>query len=239
MGRGRVTRAGGRRLAVLLGELHAAAQYVDPEIGPRRGWNFERAIAKSLADRGFPVRAVAGGVEVFGTLPLSGLRHQIDAEIACRDADVIGEWKAYCGPVPKNEVLLFKAKTDDFYEAMVGRRARRPLYRFFGIAGDASDELRTYAARNGIGLIERSRWPAPVLADPYLNWPAGHAPGADDIRRLNYLCRSLQSVYKPGPHGSVFMPPPLPRATAEAVLATQDRWSARLDRLLTREVLAA
>jgi hypothetical protein len=47
--------------------------------------------------------------------------------------------------------------------------------RIFGVAGDASPNLRWYAARHGITLIERTRWPAPVLADPYLRWPTDAA----------------------------------------------------------------
>jgi hypothetical protein len=103
-----------------------------------------------------------GGIRVFGILPASGLRHQIDATIDCTDAHVIGEWKSYRGPVPKNEVLRFKAATDDLYEALIGCRVRWPIIRLFGVRGDASRELRWYAARHGIALIERSRWPAPV-----------------------------------------------------------------------------
>src|SRR5207253_5834 len=128
---------------------------------------------------------------------------------SCRDADVIGEWKAYSVAVPKNEVLLFKAKTDDIYEAMRGRRGARPVYRVFGMAGDASPSLRIYAARYGIALVERGCWPAPVLADPLLRWPQGTAPSDDDLRRLRYLYRPLQRVYRPTPDGGLSIPAPL------------------------------
>jgi hypothetical protein len=226
---GRVVRTGGRRLPVLLSALHAAAQYVDPEPGPKRGLRFERVVAEMLMGRGFPVRAVAGGVEIFGTLPLSGLRHQFDAEVSCRDADVIGEWKAYSSPVPKNEVLLFKAKTDDIYEGMRTRRGARPVYRVFGMAGEASSEVRAYAARYGIVLVEKGLWPAPVLTDPLLRWPRGAALSDGEVRRLRYLCRPLQAVYRPMPDGSLRMPAPLAPVTAEALLATQRRCRRRLN----------
>jgi hypothetical protein len=224
---------------VLLSELHAAAQHVDPEPGPRRGFRFEKLVEESLLTRGFPVRAIAGGLEIFGTLPASGLRHQIDAEIVCREADVIGEWKAYRAPVPKNEVLLFKAKTDDIFEAMRIHGGSRPIYRVFGMAGNGSSELRVYAARHGIALVERDLWPAPVLADPLLRWPSGTAPSSGDLRRLHYLFRPLQKVYRPTPSGRLTMPRLLPDVTVEALLTTHRRWSARLDALIGWERDAA
>jgi hypothetical protein len=215
---------------VLAGELHGLAQYEDGTPGPARGFRFERRIADGLARRGFPVRAVPGGVEIFGVLPASGLLHQMDAEIRCADADVIGEWKCYVGAIPKNEVLLFKAKTDDLFDALLPRPPKRPLFRFFGMAGDATRELRIYAARHGIGLIERSRWPACVLQDPFLDWPRGEGPGTEDLRRLDYLCRPMQSVVRTRP-GGVLLARPLSAVTADALIATHDRWSDRLDTL--------
>ena len=219
---------GDRRFPALCAQLYELAQEDDPGRGPERGWRWERRIADALAVRGFPVRSVAGGVEVHGVLPASGLRHQIDAEITCRDAEVIGEWKAYRGPVPKNELLRFKAVTDDLYDAMAAHQPRRPVLRLFGVAGDASPQLRWYAARHGIALVERSRWPAPVLADPELPWPDGTAPAGPDQHRLGWLSRPLQQVYPQLPDGSLRLPPPLPTPAVEALLALQDRWSARL-----------
>jgi hypothetical protein len=141
---------------------------------------------------------------------------------------VIGEWKAYAGPVPKNEVLRFKATTDDLYDAMSDPPPRRPVFRVFGVAGDASPELRWYAARHGVVLVERSRWPAPVLVDEGLPWPADEAPSGPDLRRLTWLCRSLQAVYPRLPDGSLRLPRRPPNAAIEAILALHDRLSDRL-----------
>lgn len=237
----RVVRPGGRRLPVLLGELHGLAQLVDEEPGPRRGFRFERRVANGLAECGFPVRMIPGGVEIFGVLAASGLAHQIDAEILCTDAQVIGEWKAYRAPVPKNEVMLFKAKTDDIYDSLCAVAGRRPVVRVFGMAGDASPALRVYAARHGIGLVERSRWPSAVLSDPLMKWPRGAGPSQDDLRRLRYLSRPLQRVQRVVPSVGTILAPPLSQVTAEALLATHDRWSRRLDGIagLRREELAA
>jgi hypothetical protein len=223
-----VRRGFDRRFPALCSELYLLAQEDDAVTGPERGWRWERRIADSLASRGFPVRSVPGGVEVHGTLPASGMRHQIDAEIACRDAEVIGEWKAYQGPVPKNELLRFKAITDDLYDAMSDQGPRRPVLRLFGVAGDASPELRWYAARHGIALVERSRWPAAVLADTRLPWPAGHGPTEIDRQRLEWLSRPLQLVYPRLPDGRLVLPRRLPDAAVESLLALHDRWSEEL-----------
>jgi hypothetical protein len=223
---------GGRRFPVLCRDLHLLAQEIDPAPGPARGWRWERQIAEALFLRGFPVRSVFGGLEVHGAVPASGLRHQIDAEIRCRDALVIGEWKAYSLPIPKNEVLRFKAVTDDIYETMSARPPRMAIMRLFGAAGDASYELRRYAARHGIAVVERSRWPAAVLADSELRWPAGMAPTDYDRRRLAWLCRPMQRVLRRQPDGSLLMSRPPREPAIDAVLALHDCWSERLSDIL-------
>lgn len=189
----------GRRYADLCRDLYTLAQDVATDDttarGPARGWRWEALIADALAHRGYPVDAVPGGVRVFGAVPASGLRHQTDAALHCVDAHVIGEWKSYTGPVPKNELLRFKAATDDLYDTLGRRLPRQPILRLFGVGGDASPQLRWYAARHGITLVECTRWPAPVLADPDLAWPVTSAPSATDQRRLSWLSRPLQQVY--------------------------------------------
>lgn len=223
---------GGRRFADLCRDLYTLAQDADaggPLVrGPARGWSWEARITGALASRGYPVEPMPGGVRVFGVVPASGLRHQTDAALHCADAHVIGEWKSYSGPVPKNELLRFKAATDDLYDSLVKRLPRRPVLRLFGVGGDASSQLRWYAARHGLSLIERSRWPAPVLADPILAWPEGHGPSETDRRRLRWLSRPMQEAYPRLADGSLRLPPPPPDAAVEALLALQNRWSDRL-----------
>lgn len=224
---------GGRRYVDLCRDLYTLAQYVDPTArGPARGWSWEARIADALAYRGYPVGAAPGGIQVFGAVPASGLRHQTDATAGCSDAYVIGEWKSYSGPVPKNALLHFKAVTDDLYDSLARRLPHQPIFRLFGVGGDVSPQLRWYAARHGITLVERSRWPAPVLADLDLRWPAGTAPSSSDQRRLNWLSRPLQQVYPQMPDGSLRLPPPLPDPALTALLTLQDRWSTRLWTLL-------
>jgi hypothetical protein len=209
-------------------DLFLLAQTPDESAGRERGSRWESQITTELALQGYPVECAPGGIRVFGVLPASGLRHQTDAAIDCVDAHVLGEWKSYRGPVPKNEVLRFKATSDDLYDALIQHRPRRPVLRLFGVRGDASRELRWYAARHGITLVERTRWPAPVLADVGLPWPPGEGPGRIDRGRLAWLSRPLQRVYPHQPDGSLRLPRPLPDAAVEALLDLHDCWSDRL-----------
>jgi hypothetical protein len=225
----------GRRFAALCAELYLLTLEDLEGSGPARGWRWEQLIAERLIDKGYPARAIPGGGSIFGVLPASGLRHQIDAEITCTDALVIGEWKAHRGPVPKNDVLRFKAISDDIFDGMAGRPPRLPILRLFGVAGDASPELRWYAARHGIILVERTRWPAPVVADPWLQWPADAEPTRVELERTRWLSRSLQEAY-PQADGGGYIVPPLPSSSAlDAVLRTHDRLSQRLWAAIDRE----
>ena len=140
-----------------------------------------------------------GGCKVFGHAPLSGLTHQIDGTIACPDALVVGEWKAHRGAIPKNELLRFKAATDDYYAAMAGDIPGCPIMRVFGGAGRASRELRGYAALHGITVIDPEHWPAPLLAADHLRWPQRRqpVPPSGDCRALAWLSRPLQQVLQP------------------------------------------
>jgi hypothetical protein len=217
-----------QRFEVMCAVLHAIGREPDPAAGPERGRRWEQRVERELLLNGFAIRSLPAGSRVLGTFSASGLRHQIDAEIRCERTFVIGEWKSFRGPVPKNEILRFKAVTDDYYEVMSAGVGRVPVLRVFGVSGDGSFELRRYAARHGIALIERSRWPAAVLADPLLHWP-DEGPPAGDRRRLAWLTRSMQRVMRPQDDGSMLLEPPPRDAAVDALLRLQERWSARLD----------
>jgi hypothetical protein len=217
-----------RSYSGLCRDLFLLAQENDDGVGPDRGPRWESGIALELALQGYPVASVPGGIRVFGVLPASGLRHQTDAAIDCADAHVIGEWKSYRGAVPKNEMLRFKAASDDIYDSLLEHRPRLPVLRLFGVRGDASRDLRWYAARHGITLVERSRWPSPLLADIGLPWPPGQGPGRIDRNRLAWLSRPLQRVYPQQPDGSLRLQRPLPAAAVDVLLDLHDRWSERL-----------
>jgi hypothetical protein len=208
--------------------LHTIAQQPDPSSGPKRGYGWERRIERELLLNGFAIRSLPAGSRVLGTFSASGMRHQVDAEIRCERAFVIGEWKSFTGPVPKNEILRFKAVTDDYYEVMSAGVRRAPVLRIFGVSGDGSLGVRRYAVRHGIALIERSRWPAAVLADPSLRWP-GEGPPEGDRRRLAWMTRSMQHVMRHQDDGSMLVERPLKEAAVDALLQLQERWSVRLD----------
>jgi hypothetical protein len=216
--------------AALCRDLFLLAQDPLAEAGQRRGTAWENRVADHLAMRGLPVEAMPGGCRIFGHASLSGLVHQIDGTIACPDALVIGEWKAHRGLIPKNEVLRFKAATDDFYMVMAGAIPAAPVMRVFGGAGRATRELRSYAALHGITVIDPEHWPAPLVAADRLGWPEQHrqAPSADDRRTLAWLSRPMQQVLTPMA-GGAFLAPPAPSASRiAAALDLQDHWSARL-----------
>jgi hypothetical protein len=217
------------KLIDLCRDLFLLAQHEFGVEGAARGLRWEQRIAEHLARRGAPVEALPGGYRVFGHASLSGLAHQVDGAIACQDAMVIGEWKAHRDSVPKNELLRFKAATDDYFTALTWRGTRRPIIRVFGGAGRVSHELRAYAAIHGIAVIDRDRWPAPVLAAAASwRWPAGPMPSESDRCHLAWLARPVQTVLIPHQDGSLRIPPPPSCAAVKAALALQDEWSDRL-----------
>ena len=89
---------------------------------------------------------------------------------------------------------------------MADRAPRRPVLRLFGVAGDASPELRWYAARHGIALVERSRWPAAVLADTVCRGPPVTARARSTASAWTWLSRPLQLVYPRLPDGRLVLP---------------------------------
>lgn len=216
--------------ASLCRDLFVLAQQPVTRAGPARGAAWEVRVADHLALRGVPIEAVPGGCRIFGHASMSGLSHQIDGSFACRDALVIGEWKAYRTAIPKNELLRFKAATDDYYAAMTRDLPKRPIMRVFGGIGTASRELRCYAALHGIAVLDPQHWPAAALASRHLRWPEQlqSEPTAEDRRTLGWLIRPMQSVLRPQTDGSLVIPPAAHPAQVNAALDLHDHWSSRL-----------
>lgn len=216
--------------AALCRDLFLLAQDPLPAAGPSSGALWESRVADHLTARHLPVEAVPGGCRIFGHASLSGLAHQIDGNIACPDALVIGEWKAHRGPIPKNELLRFKAATDDYYVGLAAAIPNRPIMRVFGGVGRTSQELRAYAALHGITIIDPEHWPAPVVAAGRLRWPepSQPAPSTDDRRILAWLSRPMQRVLRPRAGGGFIVPPAPPSTGISAAINLHDYWSARL-----------
>lgn len=203
-----------------LANVHLAAG----EAGDGRA--FERRVDRHLAARGVRRVDVFSGVRSLGSHSLSGLYHQIDATGRTREAVVIGEWKAYRSWIPKNDLLRFKAATDDYW-LQQHRYAAAPLVRVFGGTGYVSPALRRYAAHWGICLITPDRWPAPVIAAETTAWPDS-APGHIDRRYLAWLCRPMNAVCIPQSNGGWLIPKPPTNTNIDYFLDLHDRWSDQL-----------
>ena len=195
--------------------------------GPRRGWEWEQRITEYLASRNVPAEAQPGGYTVFGHVSLSTLKHQIDGTIGCSDAIVIAEWKAFRDKIPKNELLRFKAASDDYFMALGSNMPSRPVVRIFGGTGYASDEVRAYAYLHGIALIEKERWPTPILVS---NSVIRHCsdftgPKAADRKHLAWTFRPVQKVLVTQEDGSFVFPRPPAAAMIESLSSMHEYWS--------------
>lgn len=207
-----------------------AQQGTDDAVGAARGRIWEEAVAERLGERGIPVESVPGGYRVLGFMSLSGLLHQVDSTLACSDAIILAEWKAYRGALPKNDLLRFKAATDDYYMAFGAAGLSKPVFRLFGGIGEASYELRRYAALHGIAIIERDRWPLPILASNECVWP-GNAAAGPSVHEQNALAwgvRPLQRVICVQPSGGFFLPQPQSAARVDSLLRLHEHWSDEL-----------
>ncbi len=187
------------------------------------GRAFERRVERHLVASGVRPVDVFSGVRSLGSQSLSGLYHQIDATGRTLEAVVIGEWKAYRGSIPKNDLLRFKAATDDYWLRQY-RYAASPVIRVFGGTGYVTPALRRYAAQWGICLVTPDRWPAPLLSSDTAIWTS-IAPDRLARRYLAWLARPLNAVCVPEPGGSWRIPRPAPDATIDHFLALHDRWS--------------
>lgn len=201
-----------------LSNVHAASG------GAGDGRAFERRVERHFAAVGVRAVEVFSGVRSLGSQSLSGLYHQIDATGVTRDALIVGEWKAYRGAIPKNDLLRFKAATDDYWLHQY-KYAQSPIMRIFGGTGTVSASMRRYAAQWGICLFTSDMWPSPILASSTTSW-SGRYPDQLARRHLGWLAR---------PHGAVMIPQgdgswSIPRVPSDAIiddfLALQDRWSA-------------
>jgi hypothetical protein len=193
-----------------------------------QGFRWERRVASHIAAEGLAIETQPGGCSFLGRASLSGLAHQVDAVIGCRDVIVIGEWKAYRGTIPKNELLRFKAVSDDYYLSLGPHSPGRPIMRVFGGTGVFTPELRRYGALWGITLVDANWWPAPVLASARTVWPGRCDPHLVDRRQLRWLSRPLQGTLCRQPDGSYRTPPPRARAHIDALIALHAYWSDEL-----------
>lgn len=189
------------------------------------GFAFERRVRTHLQSASMP-----HGLDfrVLGRHTLSGLYHQIDEQTMCDQALVVGEWKAHTGNMPKNELLRFKAATDDYWLGG-GADTSLPVVRVFGGTGSATEKLQRYAACWGIVLITPQYWPVPALCDPSLLWGPGDltAPTGAELQALAALVRPMGSLLKPQPDGSWTVPALPMTAQITGSLELWRKWSDR------------
>lgn len=224
-------------LPTLCRDLFLLAHIENSEPGPHRGWKWEQMVADYLAMRNVSVEALPGGYTIFGHISLSALRHQIDGTIGCADAIVVAEWKAFKGDMPKNDLLRFKAASDDYFMALGSATPSRPVVRVFGGTGHASDEIRAYAYLHGIALIERGRWPAPALIteNTIRLWRESPKPTASDRKHLSWTFRPVQSVLVAQDDGSFLFPKPPAPAMIKSLNLLHEYWSDQLWEEIDRE----
>lgn len=215
-------------LTSFVGDLFGLANEHLASGGAGDGRGFERRVDRYLAARAIRSVEVFSGVRSLGSQSLSGLYHQIDASCSIRHAVVVGEWKAYRGAIPKNDLLRFKAVTDDYWLRQ-HPYAASPVIRIFGGTGYVSPALRRYAAQWGICLITPDFWPAPLLAAESTVW-SGAEPDRLARRYLGWMTRPLGTVLVPQTDGSWSVPRPLPDATLDHFIHLHDSWSAAMDR---------
>lgn len=225
----------------LLGHAHREAGQAGD------GFAFERRVRTHLRSSSMP-----HGLDfrVLGRHTLSGLYHQIDEQTACDQALVVGEWKAHTGPMPKNELMRFKAATDDYW--LSGRAdTALPVVRIFGGTGMVTPKLQSYAACWGIILVSPALWPIPALCDPHLLWDAGGltAPTGAELSALSCLVRPLGATLRPQSDGSWRVPamPTAAQVTGSCAIwqkYSDQAWAwwndtrpARFDALLSERVL--
>ncbi len=156
--------------------------------GSGREWGC--LLQEYLAKHGVRSDVLPGGYSLQGHTSLSDLGHQLDGTVDSQETVVAGEWKAYRGGFPKNEL------TDDFYVGLGEDLPMRPIMRIFGWPGVATREVPGCAAIWGITPIDSRRWPAPVLASDHLPWSSIHSPEPeeDGRQRLAWPSRPLQRV---------------------------------------------
>lgn len=203
----------------LLGHAHLAAGQAG------EGFAFERRVRRHLDVSGF---VDSRGFRVFGRRSLSGLYHQIDEQTACVNAVVVGEWKAYRGTVPKNDLLRFKAVTDDYWLADPRPTSTR-VVRVFGGTGAVTDSMRVYAAHWGIILVTPDRWPIPALTDPSLLWSDWdrQGPTSIDRRTLATLIQPMDRILAPQQDGTWKLPGMATAADIAARISVWEHWSER------------
>lgn len=176
--------------------LFRAARGSAAETSVSDGDRWERNVASSLRAAGAHVGQLPGTCMPFGLRSMSGLPHQLDLAASALGAVFLLEMKAHRRVVPKNDLLRFVAASEDCFLGLGPYTPSQPLYRVLVSIAPAAAPARLYAGVRGVGIIDGTLWPAPVLASSRLTWPEGTLPPTPEERAaLNELVRPMQADY--------------------------------------------
>jgi hypothetical protein len=198
--------------------------FAAPQLSIAGGQDWEECVHEQMALQSVPVEVLSGGYSVFGFTSLSGLQHQVDLTLGASDAIVILECKNYRNALPKNELLKFKAVTDDYYMSLGPSLPRKPVFRVFGGPGDAARDLRRYAALHGIVLIDRGNWPVPFLV-AHDGRSVGTPLPATATSVLSNLFRPMQRALPRLANGGYQVGSLTASIVVDDLVAAHDRWS--------------
>ena len=123
--------------------------------------------------------------------------HEVDGATKAPSCSTHWELKHLTSEVPKNELLVFNAKTLDFLHGSPSAVARIPIFRFLLTGSNVRNDCRRYAVLWGIMVIEPERLALPLM------YEALARGGADAIRpseaevtrqRSRWGCRPVQQA---------------------------------------------
>lgn len=172
-------------------------------VGAERGRELERILKDYCIQKGLSLRSSVGSVSLFNLPASSGLRHEVDAGIRIRDILLYSEYKAYTGPVPKGEVMIFNQKSIDYYFTYALQNGVRPFYRALISDSQIEQSVRKLCYLWSIITVEPHLLPMPVIIRAILR-DSHHdffQPPVyrEALRILPHAVRPLNDIIPPDP----------------------------------------
>jgi hypothetical protein len=160
------------------------------------GRQFERKFYQLCESLGIHLCEQAGSATMAGSRSASGYRHELDATHLANEAICIWELKHLQSTVPKNELLIFHAKSEDYLMGLDAFHARIPIFRILMSTRPASPECRRYAALFGILLLDATLMPLPLLYEALVRGfiELDQVLMREYAHLLTLACRPLQGV---------------------------------------------
>lgn len=168
--------------------------------GLPEGRMWERAVGRLLYRPGLVRRQHAGLTTLFGSRPMSGCGHEIDAAASGWSGCLLFECKALREGISKSDIATFHLKTIDFYLGQLDIASGDQWWRIVVSASPVSNAIRALCFRLGIVLCDPMRFPLPVLLRA-----AAHPMGDEvlpvvKLRELLRLgerpCQQMQALWR-------------------------------------------